>query len=85
MSSFALTRLITLARVLEQPVRQLDALLVPLSHGLTDSHGILVGNPTEIEQRLIRVLEQARLAICTAQSVLDPKPERLPDAVQSAD
>lgn len=85
MSAFGITRLVTLARILEQPVRQLDALLVPLSHGMTDSHGRLVARPTEIHDRLARSLEEARLAILSAQIVLDSERERTPDAVQSSD
>lgn len=85
MMDLTLTRLIALARALEEPVRRLDALLVPLSHGLKDSHGRLVADPAEIQGRLARVLEEARVAILTAQVVLETERERTHDAVQSAD
>jgi len=77
--------LVATAKALEHPVRDLDALLVPLSHGLTDSHGQVV-TPADITcQRLQERLETARLAIVCAQHRLHFTEERTSDAIQPRD
>lgn len=62
--------LMRMARRLEEPIRRLDALLVPIAHGFRDSNGIPVGGDEEFRGRFRVLLEEARVAILEAQEAV---------------
>lgn len=76
---------IGLARELTVPIRDLNAILVPLAEGWRDSNGQPVPIVPETQAALAAKIQQAHQALQHAQTWLENEQERTANALQSRD